>query len=109
MSFYTDGNAEQQLNPGTIYPGNIDPTLIKGPDVHYFAGPKIVLSEHMPGMQLVSLPQMNAQQMLLRKRPIMPLGDNVIHSSNEILTGHLYNQVKDSVPTASLMSVRDWR
>ena len=72
MSLYTDGNASRQLDPGSVYPGEIDPTLRKGDDVHYYAGPRIVLSENMAGSQLVSL--LNAKQMAARKLPIMRWG-----------------------------------
>ncbi len=104
MSFFTNGDASTQLVPGSVYPGIIDITLRRGPDVTHAMRP-ILISEKMEGAStLVTQPQENAKQI-----PIKHLGDNALHSGNPILSNHLYNRVEESIPTASLLSVRDWR
>ncbi len=104
MSFFTNGDASTQLVPGSIYPGRIDVTLRKGPDVTHGMRP-ILISEKMEGAStLVTQPQENTTQI-----PVKHLGDNNLHSANPLLSKHLYNRVEESIPTASLLSVRDWR
>ncbi len=107
MSFFTNGDASAQLVPGSVYPGDFDITLKKGPDVTHGMRP-ILISEKMEGAAtLVPQPQEIANQ--FKKFQITHLGDNSLHSANNLLSNHLYNRVEESIPTASLLAVRDWR
>ncbi len=113
MSFFTNGDASAQLVPGSVYPGEIDMTLRKGPDVTHQMRP-IIISEKMQGAETpaVTIPhyyRQNNQQLQIKQVPIKHLGDNSLHSANPLLSKHLYNKVEESIPTASLLSVRDWR
>jgi hypothetical protein len=106
MSFLTDGaHTEHNLPSATVWPGEVDTTLVKAFDVNYPSGPKIRLPDHDTG--LVSLPQ--AGESFDDRKPFVRLGDDTLFRNNTVLTKHLYNSATDSIPNKTLLSVRNWR
>ena len=111
MSFHTDGT-EVRLPSGTVWPGQIDPTLSKLFDVDS-NGKRIRMSDYSEADQtLVSLPQTGEARdpRGLTRRHISKLGDSHLFEANPVLTKHLYNpRGEESIPNTKLLSVRDWR
>ena len=108
MSFFTDGTqAEKSLPSGTVWPGEVDPRLKKAYDCNYHSGPPIVLPDN--DINTVSPPQRLDQATGFDKRKFLRLGDDNLFRSNELVTNHSYNAVKESIPNTTLLSVRDWR
>ena len=102
MSLYTDGT-QITLPFGTVWPGVVDPTLVKSMDIAFPGGPPINMSdyssERVPHVEMASATD---------DRIITKLGDEHAFDNNETLVKHM-TKPEDWISNRKLLSTRDWR
>ena len=103
MSLYTDGT-QITLPFATVWPGVVDPSLVKLMDIAYPGGPEI----HMEDYSSEGIPHIEMAGESTDAQKITKLGDENHFDNNEILVKYM-TKPEDWITNRKLMSQRDWR
>ena len=103
MSLYTDGT-QITLPYGTVWPGVVDPTLVKLMDIAYPGGPAINMIDYAAE----GIPHIEMGGEAPEPKKITKLGDETHFDNNETLVKYMHKP-EDWITNRKLLSVRDWR
>ena len=104
MSLYTTGT-QITLPFGTVWPGVVDPSLVKLMDIAYPGGPAINMADYSAeGMPHVEV----GGEATDDTRKITKLGDENAFDNNETLVKYMHKP-DDWITNRKLLSTRDWR
>ena len=103
MSLYTDGT-QITLPVGTVWPGVVDPTLVKLMDIAYPGGPAINMQDYSDE----GIPHIEIGGEARDARKITKLGDEHHFDNNETLVKYMHKP-EDYISNRKVLSTRDWR